>query len=318
VTRQPAEGDPSEVAQAFDQALSRQRLRKPLGWLAVFCSAFFFYLATAIISWAHQEVEIASAYFTFARFCLGFLVVSATMAWRRLPPSPRNHHLLLGRTIANTVSVFCFYRAVDLSTVAQANILNMTYPLFLALFSWFVLRAQRDRLALFFVLVAVAGVWLILSPGGSPLTGNSLWGLASGFMGAIAMLYLNLSRQHHDSHTILFYMFGLGSVFMAVLFHRALFIPDPRELFYLVTCSAAGVAGQYLLTFGFRYVTAVEGSVIGSTRILLAAILGPILVADPPLDLAGWFGALLIFTANIALTMRRVQQLHRSQRPGRP
>jgi hypothetical protein len=54
------------------------------------------------------------------------------------------------------------------------------------------------------------------------------------------------------------------------------------------------------------YVTAVEGSIISSSRILLAALLGPLLVADPALSVWGWCGALLIFTANATLALRRV------------
>jgi drug/metabolite transporter (DMT)-like permease len=67
------------------------------------------------------------------------------------------------------------------------------------------------------------------------------------------------------------------------------------------------VGGQYLLTYGFRFVTAVEGSIITSSRILLAAILGPSMVADPALTLWGWAGAVLIFAANVILAARRTR-----------
>ncbi|MEE4262380.1 MAG: EamA/RhaT family transporter, partial [Desulfobacteraceae bacterium] len=59
------------------------------------------------------------------------------------------------------------------------------------------------------------------------------------------------------------------------------------------------------LTLGFRYVTAVDGSIISSMRILLAALLGPFVVGEPPLVLAGWVGALLLFGANAVLAVRR-------------
>jgi uncharacterized membrane protein len=36
-------------------------------------------------------------------------------------------------------------------------------------------------------------------------------------------------------------------------------------------------------------------------RILLAAVLGPLIVADPSLALSEWIGALLIFMANVVL-----------------
>jgi drug/metabolite transporter (DMT)-like permease len=92
---------------------------------------------------------------------------------------------------------------------------------------------------------------------------------------------------------------------MLMFFHGAIFMPNGEELFYLLSCSVAGVLGQYLFTYGFLYVTAVEGSIISSSRILLAALLGPLLVADPALAVTGWCGALLIFTSNVVLALRK-------------
>ena len=199
----------------------------------------------------------------------------------------------------------CFYMAVKFTSVAEANILNMTYPLFVAVFSWFFLRGQRDLLSLLIVAVAFSGVWLILSPGDMSSGLGSLWGLGSGITAAVAIIYLNISRRYHDSQTILFFMFGLGSALVLIFFHDAIFVPNGEELFFLLSCSVAGVLGQYLITFGFLYVTAVEGSIISSSRILLAALLGPVLVADPSLTVSGWCGALLIFSANAVLALRK-------------
>jgi drug/metabolite transporter (DMT)-like permease len=246
------------------------------------------------------------AFFVFARFILGFAVVSAAMSVRGHKIKVHRWRLLIGRTVGNTLSVFCFYKAVSLTTVAEANILNMTYPLFVTVFSWIFLSRQRDLAATLILMVAVVGVWLVLSPGKIGLNMGNLWGLASGMLGAAAIIYLNLSRQQHDTHTILFFMFGLGSLGIFLLFHEHIFVPDFREFLFLVSCAACGVIGQYLLTIGFRYVTAVEGSIISSSRILLAAVLGPYLVADPPLSLAGWIGALMIFGADVLLAYRKV------------
>ena len=278
--------------------------RQAVGWVAVFGSAFFFYLATLIIRWAAPYVEIASAYFVFSRFLLGFIVVSTTMLIQRQRLQPKRYHYLIGRTVANTVAVFCFYKAVEVGSVAEANILNMTYPLFVALFSWFFLRNQRDMFSLVIVVVAFAGVWMVLSPGDIKVRMENLWGLCSGITAAAAIIYLNISRRYHDSQTILFFMFGLGTILMVIFFHDAIFRPNATELFFLLCCSVAGVLGQYLLTYGFLYVTAVNGSIISSSRILLAALFGPFLVADPQLTIVGWCGALLIFTANAVLALR--------------
>ena len=276
-----------------------------LGWMAVFASAFFFYLSTLIIRWSQAHATIDPSFFVFARFFLGLFVVIVEMRWRRATLQIHSYHLLFGRAIANCVAVYCFYKAVTLTTVAEANILNMTYPLFIALFTALFWPTQRDAVALVTVLVAFSGVWLVLAPARVGINVNNLWGLASGATAAAAIIYLNVSRRYHDTHTILLVMFTFGTVAVGLLFHQHLFIPERRELAYLLGSATVGVAGQYLLTVGFRYVTAVEGSIISSTRILLAALLGPLLAADPPLTWSGWLGAALIFGANVVLALRK-------------
>lgn len=281
-----------------------------LGCLSIFCSAFCFYLATTTIRWSKSWVTLDPAFFVFVRFLLGFFVVCSVLSLRRQSLKPRRYDFLIGRTLANCVAVYCFYKGVDLTTVAKANILNMTYPIFIAIFSWIFLKEQRDAVAVTIVLVAFAGVWLILSPEKIGLDFNNLWGLASGISASFAIIFLNLSRKFHDSETILFYMFGLGSVIIFLFFHDKIFVPDKQELYYLLICSGFGICGQYLLTLGFRYVTAVEGGIISSTRILLAALLGPCIASDLPLSPSGWMGAILIFGANVYLALRKAKVNH--------
>ena len=289
-----------------------------LGSTAVFASAFCFYFSTVVIRWSRDVVSIDSAYFAFFRFLLGFMVVCAIMLISRQGPLPKRYDLLIGRTVGNCIAVYCFYQAVRYTSLAEANILNMTYPIFIALLSWILLRDQRDPVALVMVVVALAGVWLILRPERLGLGVTSLWGIASGVSAAAAIFYLNLSRQVHDANTVLFYMFGLGALLMFALFHRHIFWPDATAFYYLMLCGGAGILGQFLITLGFRYVTAVEGGVISSTRILLAALLGPWLAAEPSLDSAGWVGALLLFGANVVLAVRKGRSPERKSTAGMP
>ncbi len=278
---------------------------KAVGWLAIFSSAFFFYLATLVIRLGKSYVTLDSTFYVFARFFIGFIIVVCMLAAQKQRIRPVRYHYLIGRTVTNSIAVFCFFRAVDMGSLAEANILNLTYPLFVAIFSWFFLRGQCDFRTIGIVIMAFAGIWLILSPENFRFGEANVWGLCSGVSAAGAMIYLNVSRRYHDSQTILFFMFGLGSLLIYLLFSSAIFLPTWLELFFLVSCALCGILGQYLITFGFRYVTAVEGSIITSSRILLAAVLGPILVSDPALTLAGWCGALLIFAANVALAMKK-------------
>ncbi len=283
------------------------RLVVILGCLSILASAVFFYISTVFIRWAETEVSIDASFFVFFRFVMGFFVINAVLILQRKSLKPLRYDLLIGRTVFNCIAVFCFYRAVTATSLAEANILNMTYPIFLAVLSWFLLKEQRDFVAILMVVVAFSGIWLILSPGRMAPNFQNLWGLASGVTASLAILYLNISRQYHDTETILFYMFGLGSILIFCLFYDRIFWPDLAEFKYLFLCAVFGVGGQYLLTIGFRYVTAVEGAILSSARILMAAILGPWIALDPPLEVAGWIGALLIFIANVVLALRKTR-----------
>jgi hypothetical protein len=103
----------------------------------------------------------------------------------------------------------------------------------------------------------------------------------------------------------LFYLFGIGSIITYGAFSNAIHWPDRDEAYYLALSSGFAIMGQYCITFGYRYVTAVEGGIISSSRILLAATLGPFIATDPFLDLRGWLGAGLIFMVNAALAWRK-------------
>ncbi|MCP4745306.1 MAG: DMT family transporter [Desulfobacteraceae bacterium] len=281
------------------------RIDRWVGCFFVLSASTCFYLSSATIRWARHYVDTAPAYFVFMRFLLGFIIVCTSLIVKRRSLNANNYVLLIGRAVANTIAVYCFYKAVRITTVAEANILNMTYPVFVAIFAWFFLKKQRNKLDNLCVLIAFAGIYLILGKGQLAIGLRHLWGLASGIGGALAILFLNASRRYHDTETILFYLFGLGTISSYSFFHQAIHWPNAQEVYYLMLCSGLAIAGQYCITFGHRFVTAVEGSIIASSRIPIAACLGPFIAADPFLTIYGWIGTGLIFAVNIFLALQK-------------
>ena len=166
-----------------------------LGTLSIFGSTFFLYLATVVIRWSEDQVTIDPSYFVFARFALGFVVVAIVIWVRRIRLGLYRSHLLIGRAVTNCISVFCFYKAVAMVTVAEANILNMTYPLFVGLYSWLFLKRQRDFTGTVTLCVAFVGIWLVLAPTQMEVHPGNLWGLSSGILAAAAIIYLNISQS---------------------------------------------------------------------------------------------------------------------------
>ncbi|MGK5091694.1 DMT family transporter [Deltaproteobacteria bacterium TL4] len=278
-----------------------------LSSLSVLGSGFCFYMSTVSIRWARQDVFIEPVFFVFSRFFLGIMVVGVIFVAKKKRPRPRRYDLLITRALFNVIAVYCFFKGVHETTVAEANILNMTYPIFIAMITWIFMKDQRNLKILITVLIAFTGVVLVLNRGSIEMKWENLWALASGITAAFAIIALNSARQHNDTDTVLLFTFGGGCGVIYLLFHEQIYLPNFEELYYLSLCAAMAITGQYLLTLGLKYISAVESSIISSTRILLAAFLGPLIASDPALTLTGWMGALLIFGANVYVAWCQVR-----------
>lgn len=277
-----------------------------LGALAIVSAELCFYTATIIARRAAAlNIALSGEILSFGRFLLGFFVILCTLCLKQKMPRPQHYRVLIGRAIFNTIAVTTFFKAVEVTSVAEGNILNMTYPVFLAILSWIVFREQRDVWGIVMVVVAFGGIVLVLAPAEFRIVPENLWGLTSGVTAAIAILCLSLAQQHNDTDTILLIMFGGGAVILGVIFWNDLFIPTAQQGWYLLACGGMGVLGQYLLTTGYRYVTAVQGGMLSLSRILYAAFLGPLLTTDPALSLAGIIGAALILGANAYFIVKK-------------
>jgi drug/metabolite transporter (DMT)-like permease len=77
--------------------------------------------------------------------------------------------------------------------------------------------------------LAFAGIYLILAQGPFQFGWLHLWGLASGISASLAMMFLNLSRRHHDTETILFYLFGVGSILTYAAFSQKMIRQAHRQ-----------------------------------------------------------------------------------------
>ncbi|GAK57640.1 hypothetical protein U27_04607 [Candidatus Vecturithrix granuli] len=289
------------------QQLAPLRSKEFVGSVAILVSMLCFYLEAAVVRWAttNPEVALGSAFLMFARFFLGFLVTALVFLFQRRLPQPKHTGTIIYRAVTNMLAVYCSYKAVELTTLAEGTILNMTSPVFIGIFTWILLKHQRDIMATLMTFVGFYGIFLVVAPQNMQFHWESLWGLMSGIISAISLMLLNTVRQENDTNTVLFVVFGVGMLIQAAVFYDQYYLPSPLELIYLVSGAISAIAGQYLLTMGFRYVTAVKGGILSSSRIVLSAFLGPYITSDPHLTLSGWLGALIILGTNIYFISRK-------------
>jgi drug/metabolite transporter (DMT)-like permease len=143
----------------------------------------------------------------------------------------------------------------------------------------------------------MGGAVLVLRPGTGGANSGDLAALVSGVAAGLAVPFLRRARRHDGIWTILFWLMGTGTVVNLAVVGPHLVWPGASLATVALFASALlGVGGQFLLTMGYRYIDAARGSVVSSVRIVLGALLGVALFADP-LEWTLVVGASLILLA---------------------
>lgn len=281
------------------------------GILFILCSALLFYLATFFVRLASDEFRVPGSWYMVARFALGLPLFYFFM--RRRGSEVQSSGWLVMRAVFNVVAVIFFLYAAHFGSVVNANVLNMTYPAFVALLSPIFIGEKSSYQTWFAVAAAIAGS-AIITTGGKELNLRSadLLGLASGITAGVGVMSLRQIRKTDSTFNVLFYTFLLGTIASLLLaavetlllnkIPEAFFIP--RFWWFLSLSGICGVLGQWVFTYGFAWVGAVEGSILSSTRILIALGFG-VTYFHESFTLAAATGAALILLSNITLAVRR-------------
>ncbi|MCS6983805.1 MAG: DMT family transporter [Leptospiraceae bacterium] len=294
-----------------------------LGSLAILFSAFAFYFSTYFVYLGQKKYPISAFVFVFWRFLVGFLVFELFVLFQRhdLPPI-QNKKGLYVRSFWNTIAVYFFLWGVEVSGVTKGNILNMTYPAFVALLAPLYVKEKIALRHLLAVLLTISGSFFVIGEGRVLyFSAKDFIGLISGLTAGIAVLSLRDIRQSDSTYQIIRTQFRFGFLFSLVVL---VFLGFRQQIFehvllpYLFWSGFLGFLGQLLLTYGFRYVSSVQGSVLSSTRIVIAFIFGLIL-EHRDLPWISHLGAILILCANLLLAMyNKKQESPAAARQGHP
>lgn len=272
------------------------------GAFFIFLSAILFSINILLVKVLRTDTTIPVVEITFARFFIGFLIVVVYLKSSGAPFRPVNKKVLYLRGILNAAAVLILFFAVEYTTITNANVLNMTYPIFVALFSHLLIGERFHSSVVLPLLLTAAGVYMVIQPDFSNINGGDLIGLVSGIVASLAIIYLRVLRRTDETPVILFYLFAVGSVLLLIPTIPLFVMPNGWEFFLLVLCSLCGVAAQYFLTHGYKFISAVGGSIVSASRVYIASLLGVIFFNDP-VNLLLFTGTLFIVGSNV-LTAR--------------
>jgi drug/metabolite transporter (DMT)-like permease len=246
--------------------------------------------------------RISAIEVTFARFFLGLIVVSAIIYKSNMSLIPNKLSLLIWRGVLNTLAVMLFFLASQYTSITNTHMLNMTYPFFIFIFAPLFFRQERIAVVLYlFLVTGMMGIWLVINPDFRNINRGDIFGLLSAVIAAFSVITLTMARKNDSTLIILFYLMSIGTVLNGLVMIPVFILPAGRQWLLIIASGLIGVLGQIFITYGYKYISARAGSLVSTSRILYAVILG-VLVFSEEITLRIAAGGLLIMLSIIAVS----------------
>ncbi len=198
----------------------------------------------------------------------------------------------------------CFMPALQYLPLGEATALYFLSPLIVVVLAPLVLGEQVRLKQYLAVLVGMAGMLLIVNPGGKlSLLGCGLM-LVAAFCYAMVQLLTRKLTRRVISEQQFFYAAAtcapMGGIVLWLFWPQVW--PDTHDIVELVIMGLCGGAGQYLLIHAFKFVPASILAPINYFQLVLAVIFSQIVFDQSP-SVLSFAGIVLIAAAGLSLTL---------------
>ncbi|WP_415902434.1 DMT family transporter [Neptuniibacter sp. QD29_5] len=194
--------------------------------------------------------------------------------------------LLLARGIVGALALVCVYYSVTTLSLADATVLQYTYPAFTAVLALLFLGERIKLATMLCMLLSFVGVIVMMRPGEAGLIGLPMLSLLAALAGAlgsaIAYVIVRKLSQTEDSSVIIFY-FPLVALPTSLLLLGGDFVmPGLDALLLLLLVGVFTQVGQIGLTKAMAAEEAGKASAYAYVQVIFSAILGVIFFEEIP------------------------------------
>lgn len=174
--------------------------------------------------------------------------------------------LLLG--LAYVANNFCYFKAFQLTTIANAILTHYTAPIFVALLAPFLLREKLEKVTLISLIISFLGLFLIASEGFSLSPANFLgilFGTISGLAYAFSLIIYKYLLRDLSVYTLIFYQSLVGAIILAPFIYPQLSLSLPF-IWLLSFALLFGILATFLHFQGIKRVKAQHAGILGYTE----------------------------------------------------
>ena len=262
-----------------------------------------------ILSSTYPLSEILLFRFVFAMLSFWLILFSTIGLSGLVTRRPLEHAL---RSFSGVFSLAMLYYAVSNIPIADATAISYAAPIFITLFSIFLLDETIGIRRWLAVIVGFIGVFMIAQPAGTEWSPGVFAAIASAISGALVAIWLRRLSATEKSVTIGLYYNSSGTLFCIgwVLVTGSL-MPQGTDLLMLLVFGIMCAGQQWLLTISFRYAEASLLAPFEYLAMIFAAIVGFVFLGEVPV-LTTWLGGSVIAASGLFIFKRKQQLIARA------
>jgi drug/metabolite transporter (DMT)-like permease len=270
------------------------------GLMLMILSAFFFAISDVLVK--IMSPSIGMFQISFFRFLLGGLILWPLLVLGRSSHKGKSTRVLVLRGLVGTLAFFCLIKSIAMIPLSNAMVLLYTFPLFATVFSFLLMKEPLRKLEMMLIIVGLIGIYILLNPSAHTYTVGHLFGLLAGGCAGLVMVLTRKLRKTNGPLIIYFYFCMVGGIASFPFFIVRLTIPSLEQFSLLVVLAVVFLIAQILMSQGFKFCKAPEGSVILMSEIVFAGIAGVVIFNDS-LSPSFWVGASLIVGSGVGLNL---------------
>ena len=244
--------------------------------------------------------------FVFAMLFFWVILFLTTGIGALFTKRPLDHII---RSFSGIFSLGMFYYAVTVIPIADATAIAYAAPIFITLFSIYLLDETIGLRRWCAVIMGFIGVVLIAQPGGSDWNTGFAAAVGSAVTGALVAIWLRRLSSSEKSVSIGLFYNSTGTLVCIVwIAFSGWLLPQGNDLFLILMFGLMCAAQQWLLTISFRYAQASLLAPFEYLAMIFAAIVGFVFWDQVPV-LTTWLGAAVIAGSGLFIFIRKQQRI---------
>ena len=245
--------------------------KETLGELSLLLSCVFFACMAIFVKMASGG--FSGMFISVFRFVTGLILGGLVLTLSRTPVKIVQKKILAIRGVLGTIAMLTYFIAIKMTGSGRATLLLNTFPIFVVLFGALFFRQPINSSKIFSIILCMTGVFLVFYDGSSySLLGNCI-ALSAGIVRGLVVHFIKKSAEANHPLVVYLVVCLFGLLLLPFSAHEAANM-TVADFSLLLVVGVISLVAQFFMTYGYRHVDALKGSLISYLTIPLTVLLG--------------------------------------------